>query len=379
LAELEKQFPEVMVMSERAQPRETFVLKVGQYDQPDKARPVTPGVPACLPPLAAFAGPNQGTDAPRSPASRLDLAKWVVDPAHPLTARVTVNRLWQHHFGTGLVKTTEDFGVQGEPPSHRELLDWLAVELVRSGWDVKHLQRLIVTSSTYRQSSRVTPELAQRDPENRLLARGPRLRMSSFAIRDQALALAGLIVGGMGGPPVQPYQPEGVWEDFSLGQIKYQRDTGEKLYRRSLYTFWRRSVGPTMLFDTADRLVCTVRPRRTNTPLHALTLLNDITFVEAARMFAERIMREGGETSQARLAWAFRAATARMPTDAERAVLQRAFDRALARYEADAEAAQKLLASGDFKRNEQLPATEHAAYTAVANMLLNLDEVITRE
>ncbi len=266
-------------MAERSQPRETFVLKVGQYDQPDRNRPATPNVPAVLPPL-----PEE------TKHDRLALANWLVDPANPLTARVTVNRIWQHHFGVGLVKTTEDFGVQGERPSHGELLDWLALELIRSGWNVKHLHRLIVTSSAYRQLSRVTPELRERDPTNRLLARGPRFRMTSFAIRDQALMLAGLLVEKTGGAPVQPYQPPGVWDDFSLGKIKYQRDTGEKLYRRSLYTFWRRSVAPTTFFDTASRLVCDVRTHRTNTPLHALTTLNDPAYVEAARLFAERMM-----------------------------------------------------------------------------------------
>ena len=368
LADLRKSFPEVMVMAERSQPREAFVLKVGQYDQPDRNRPASPAVPSVLLPLPETEPPN-----------RLDLAKWLVNPEHPLTARVTVNRIWQQHFGTGLVKTTEDFGVQGARPSHPELLDWLALEFIRSGWDVKHLHRLIVTSATYRQSSQVTPHLRERDPQNRLLARGPRFRLSSFAIRDQALALAGLLVEQVGGPPVKPYQPPGVWDDFSLGKIKYQRDTGESLYRRSIYTFWRRSVAPTTLFDAANRLVCDVRPRRTNTPLHALTTLNDEAYVEAARLFAERMMTEGGDSPEDRLGWAFRLATSRRPNTAELAVLQRALERAKRRFESDEEAAEQLLSVGEKPRNEKLPAGELAAYTSIANLLLNVDEVLTRE
>ncbi|HYT88445.1 MAG TPA: PSD1 and planctomycete cytochrome C domain-containing protein, partial [Gemmataceae bacterium] len=255
-----------MVMEERPQPRDTFVLLRGAYDK--YGEKVGPGVPACLPPL-----PKE------VPNNRLGLAKWLVDRSNPLTARVTVNRLWQMHFGTGLVKTTEDFGSQGESPSHPELLDWLATEFAR-GWDVKALQRLIVTSATYRQASRVTPDLLERDPDNRLLTRGPRQRLNAFVLRDQALALSGLLVERRGGPPVRPYQPPGIWEEMSFGFIKYVQDKGEGLYRRSLYTFWRRSVGPTNLFDTAPRQVCTVRLPRTNTPLHALVLMNDTTYVE---------------------------------------------------------------------------------------------------
>ena len=368
LADLEKSFPEVMVMSQRSQPRETFVLKVGQYDQPDRNRPASPNTPAVLPLLPE----DKSHD-------RLALAQWLVDPAHPLTARVTVNRIWQHHFGTGLVKTTEDFGVQGERPSHPELLDWLAVHFIESGWNVKQLHKLIVMSATYQQSSAMTPDLRERDPANRLLARGPRFRLSSFAIRDQALSLAGILVEKVGGEPVKPYQPPGVWDDFSLGKIKYQRDTGEKLYRRSLYTFWRRSVAPTTLFDTANRLVCDVRPRRTNTPLHALTTLNDEAFVEAARLFAERMMVEGGDSPEDRIRWAFRLATSRKPSDDETAILLRSWERANERFTSDEESAKQLLSVGEKRRNEELPAAGLAAYTSIANMLLNLDEVLTRE
>ena len=368
LDQLKEAISETMVMGDRKTPRETFVLIRGQYDKPDKNQRVSPGVPASLHPLKS--------DAPKN---RLALARWLVDPANPLTARVTVNRIWQQIFGTGLVKTTEEFGSQGERPTHPQLLDHLATELVASGWDVKKLLRLMLTSATYRQSSRTTPELLQKDPTNRLLARSPRYRLSSFAIRDQALALGGLLVNKIGGPPVRPYQPAGIWSDFSLGEIKYKQDHGENLYRRSVYTFWRRSVGPTIFFDVTDRQVCSVRPSRTNTPLHSLTLLNDITHVEAARKFAERVMSEGDKQPQARLNRAFRMATARKPTVEEAKILIASLDRLTKQFRADAEAAKKLLAIGESPRSEKLDVVELAAYTGLLNMLLNLDEVITRE
>ncbi|MCH8048438.1 MAG: PSD1 domain-containing protein, partial [Planctomycetes bacterium] len=368
LDRLKKSIPETMVMGDRKTPRETFVLIRGQYDKPDKSQRVSPGVPASLHPLPA--------DAPKN---RLALARWLVDPANPLTARVTVNRTWQQIFGVGLVRTSEEFGSQGERPTHPQLLDYLATELVSGGWDVKKLLRLIVSSATYRQSSRTTPELLQNDPTNRLLARSPRYRLSSFAIRDQALALGGLLVERIGGPPVRPYQPADVWSDFSLGKIKYKQDHGESLYRRSLYTFWRRSVGPTIFFDVTDRQVCSVRPSRTNTPLHSLTLLNDITHVEAARKFAERVMSEGDKQPQTRLNRAFRMATARRPTAEEAKILLAALDRLTQQFRADAEAAKKLLAVGESPASDKLDAVELAAFAGVMNMLLNLDEVITRE
>ena len=368
LDRLKKSIPETMVMGDRKTPRETFVLIRGQYDKPDKSQRVSPGVPASLHPLPA--------DAPKN---RLALARWLVDPANPLTARVTVNRTWQQIFGVGLVRTSEEFGSQGERPTHPQLLDYLATELVSGGWDVKKLLRLIVSSATYRQSSRTTPELLRNDPTNRLLARSPRYRLSSFAIRDQALALGGLLVERIGGPPVRPYQPADVWSDFSLGKIKYKQDHGESLYRRSLYTFWRRSVGPTIFFDVTDRQVCSVRPSRTNTPLHSLTLLNDITHVEAARKFAERVMSEGDKQPQTRLNRAFRMATARRPTAEEAKILLAALDRLTQQFRADAEAAKKLLAVGESPASDKLDAVELAAFAGVMNMLLNLDEVITRE
>jgi len=329
---------------------------------------VSPEVPSCLRPLPK--------DAPHN---RLALARWLVDPANPLTSRVTVNRFWQQFFGQGLVKTPEDFGSQGEPPSHPQLLDWLATEFLARGWDVKAMHRLIVTSATYRQSSSVTPELLEQDPYNRLLARGPRFRLSSMALRDQALALSGLLVDKVGGPPVKPYQPAGVWLDFSLGQIDYVQDHGEALYRRSLYTFWRRSVAPTMLFDVASRQVCTVRPSRTNSPLHSLTLLNDITYVEAARQFAARVMKEGGTSPEERLNLAMRMATARHAQPRESAVLMSMLERGAKHFRAHPDAARKLLGVGESPHDKSLDPLELAAYTSVMNMVLNLDEVLTKE
>jgi hypothetical protein len=282
-------------------------------------------------------------------------------------------------FGTGIVKTVDDFGAQGEWPTHPELLDWLAAEFVQNGWDVKATLRTIVTSSTYRRSSRVTPALLQKDPENRLLARGPRVRLPAEMIRDQALAVSGLLVEKLGGPSVRPYQPAGLWKE--LADKEYQRDKGEGLYRRSLYTFWKRTVAPpTMItFDAAGRETCVVRETRTNTPLQALTLMNEVTYVEAARMLAQRIMSEGGATPEERLALAFRLATARRPHPAELTILVNGFEHHLAQYRKDRAAARKLVSAGDAPLNEKLDVSELAAYTAVASLILNLDETITKE
>jgi hypothetical protein len=365
-AKLVETFPTTMVMQEMNPPRRAFVLKRGEYDKPGE--PVDPAVPACLPPLASQGRPD-----------RLALARWLVEPGHPLTARVAVNRAWQMFFGTGLVKTVDDFGAQGERPRHAELLDWLATELPRTGWDLKRLQKTIVMSATYRQSSRVSPALLQRDPENRLLARGPRLRLSAEMIRDQALALSGLLVETVGGPSVRPYQPAGLWKE--LTDSDYQPDHGASLYRRSLYTFWKRTVSPPEMaaFDASARETCTVRETRTNTPLQALTLLNDVTFVEAARVLAERVIAEGGSTPEGRLALAFRLATARRPTDRELAVLRDDFNSHLARFRRDPQSASRLTTAGEYRRNPTLDPVELAAYTATANLVLNLDETITKE
>jgi hypothetical protein len=363
---LVESFPTTMVMEEMLAPRETYVLVRGQYDRPGVK--VTPCVPASLPPLPAGV-----------PNNRLGLARWLIDPGNPLTARVAVNRSWQAYFGTGLVKTAVDFGAQGEWPSHAELLDWLATEFVRSGWDVKALQHLIVTSATYRQASRATPELLQRDPDNRLLARGPRFRLPAEVVRDQALGASGLLVERVGGPSVRPYQPAGLWKE--LADVTYQRDRGPGLYRRSLYTFWKRTVAPPemMTFDAAGRETCVVRTTRTNTPLQALTLMNSVTFVEAARVLAQRVLNDGGATSEERLTLAFRLATGRRPSAAELRVLLTDLASHLEEYHRDPKAAARLVSVGDFPRDEKLDVGELAAYTEVASLILNLDETITKE
>jgi hypothetical protein len=360
-----------MVMADLPKPRDTHVLIRGAYDK--KGEKVSAGTPAVLPPMPEGA-----------PANRLGLARWLTARGHPLTARVTVNRFWQQFFGRGLVKTSEDFGSQGEWPSHPDLLDWLATEFVDGGWDVKHLMRLIVTSSTYRQSSDVTPDLLKRDPENVLLARGPRFRLDAEVVRDSALFVSGLLVEKVGGRSVKTYQPPGIWEAVGfLGSNtrQFSRDKGEALYRRSLYTFWKRTAPPPslMAFDAPSRETCTARRARTNTPLQALALMNDEQYVEAARHFAERMIASGGATPAERLAFGFRAATARRPTASELDVLVRVFGKQLERFRADAAAAGKLLAVGESKRNPALDPAEHAAYTMAANLILNLDETISKE
>jgi hypothetical protein len=359
--------PTVMVMEEMKPPRDTYLLIRGEYDK--KGVKVTRGVPASLPPLPKGA-----------PNNRLGLARWLVDPSNPLTARVAVNRFWQMYFGAGLVKTVEDFGSQGEWPSHPELLDWLATEFIRTGWDIKATQKLIVTSATYRQSSKVTPALFQKDPDNRLLVRGPRFRLSAEMIRDQALAVSGLLVEKVGGPSVKPYQPKGLIKELH-GTGKYRQDHGANLYRRSVYTFWKRTVAPPAMitFDAAMRESCVVRETRTNTPLQALNLLNDVTFVEAARVLAQRVMVEGGTTPEERITLAFQLAAARQPRPLELKILRAGFDEHLAEYREDGKAALKLVSVGEYPRNEKLDVSELAAYTAVASLIFNLDEVITKE
>lgn len=368
IGDLEKQFVKTMIMRDLAKPRETFVLKRGVWNDPDRDQPIQIGTPAWLPALPK--------DAPKN---RLALAKWLVSAENPLTARVVVNRYWQHFFGQGLVKTTEDFGTQGDRPTHPELLDWLAVEFMEQKWNVKHMLKLIVMSATYQQSSAITDKLKTADPYNQLYARGSRFRLSAHAIRDQALFLGGLLVERIGGPPVKPYQPAGIWSDNSLGKIKYERDSGENLYRRTLYTFWRRATPPTMLFDVATRQVCQVRPRRTNTPLHALVLLNDITFVEASRKFAERVLKSDAKTPAARLNLAFRMSTGRHPTESEQATIVKIFNRVRADYVAEPKNADALRSVGESPSDKSLDSIELAAYATVFNMFLNLDEVITKE
>jgi mono/diheme cytochrome c family protein len=366
-------FPTTMVMEEMRTPRDTFVLTRGQYDK--HGEKVKPGVPSSL--------LTPGANTPGSPGipnDRLGFARWLVDPSNPLTARVAVNRFWQMYFGAGLVKSVADFGSQGDWPSHPELLDWLATEIMRTGWDVKAMQKTIVMSATYRQSAKVTPALLRRDPDNRLLARGPRFRLSAEMIRDQALAVSGLLVEKLGGPSVKPYQPPGLVKELT-GTEDYVQDHGENLYRRSLYTYWKRTVAPPtmMTFDAGGRETCVVRETRTNTPLQALTLMNDVTFVEAARVLAQRIMLEGGATPEERITLAFRLATARKPRPAELKILLGGFDEHLAKYRKDRKAATKLVSAGEYPRNPKLDVSELAAYTAVAGLILNLDEVITKE
>ena len=361
----------VMVMEEMAKPRDTFILTRGTYNKPtdQKALPTFP---------ASLVGTPK-TPEPPARLNRLTLAQWLVAPEHPLTARITVNRAWQTFFGTGLVKTAEDFGVQGERPSHPELLDWLATEFVRTGWDVKRLHRLIVTSATYRQSSKITPALLERDPDNRLLSRGPRLRWPSWMLRDTALTLGGLLVEKRGGPSVKPYQPAGVWEEATFGTKSYTQDHGEALYRRSLYVFWRRIVGPTMFFDAPNRQYCTVRSALTNTPLHALVMLNDITYVEAARAMAQRLLTQPDKDDSAKLARAWRMATARMPSVQEMKLLRDALAQFRAEFVKDNAAALKLLKVGESLRDEKLAPAEHAAWMTLCSLLLNLDEVLTKQ
>ena len=307
---------------------------------------------------------------------RLALAHWLVSPEQPLTARVTVNRFWQMFFGRGIVKTPEDFGVQSPLPSHPDLLDWLAVDFRENGWDVKRLVKLIVTSRTYRQSAVGTGESIARDPENTLLSRGPRFRLDSRTIRDQALALSGLLVEQSGGPSVSPYQPAGVWEEMSFGKNRYFPGSGDDLYRRSLYTFWRRSVAPTTFFDVPARQVCAVKPMRTNTPLQALTTLNDMTYVEAARVWAERLAGVTGDASKIQAA--FRAATARVPGTQEMESMSAALKKYRAHFSRDPGDAERLISAGEAPRNSILDAAEHAAWTTLCLLVLNLDETLTR-
>jgi hypothetical protein len=362
-----KTLPTTMVMEDMAPPRPTYILKRGAYDA--HGEQVEPGILSVFPPMP-----------PEWPSNRLGLARWLVDRGNPLTARVTVNRFWQMYFGVGIVKTGQDFGSQGDPPVNQDLLDWLAVEFMESGWNVKALQKTIVMSATYRQSSRVAPELLQKDPENRLLARGPRLRLGPEVIRDQALYLAGLLVDKIGGPAVKPYQPEGLWQELGGGK-GYKPDKGEGLYRRSLYTYWKRTVAPPFMinFDSPNREVCTVSEVRTNTPLQALNLMNDGAFLEAARKFAEHMMHDGGSDAASRLAYAWRFALNRPVRPAEAQIMLETLARFERRYRADTEAAGEFLANGDSPRDKTLDTAELAAYTAVASLILNLDATITKE
>ncbi|MEM7305796.1 MAG: PSD1 and planctomycete cytochrome C domain-containing protein [Planctomycetota bacterium] len=368
--ELNRAIPTVMVMEDRMSGRETFVLDRGQYDAPREDAPLAPGVLEHVFPLPTGA-----------PPSRLGLARWLMDPDHPLTARVAVNRYWSMLFGSGLVPTVMDFGSQGARPSHPELLDWLARDFVESGWDVQRALRQLVSSATYRQSSRASAEQVADDPENRLLARAPRFRLHGEFLRDQALATSGLLVDRVGGPGVKPYQPPGLWNEVSLnGNLRFQQDSGEKLYRKSMYIYWKRSAPmPAMAtFDTPIRDTCVVQRQRTNTPLQALVTLNDVQFVEAARHLAQRLMH-AAEDFDARLDRGFVLCTARPAGDLRREVMRSVFDAQLADFRADPEAAAALLGVGESPADAGLDPAELASWTVIASMLFNLDETLTRE
>ena len=369
--QIDKEIPSTMIMAEMDKPRDTYILRRGDYQM--RGDKVEPNTPVILPPLPK--------DAPRN---RLTLAKWLVDPANPLTARVAVNHFWQLYFGIGIVKTSEDFGSQGDPPSNPELLDWLATEFERTNWDVKAMQRLIVTSAVYRQASKVTPGLLEKDPENRLLARGPRFRLPAEMIRDNALAISGLLNTKIGGPSVSPYQPKGLWEEMAFGgqfsAQTYAQSHGSDLYRRSMYTFWKRTVPYPSLntFDAPDREKCTARRGVTNTPLQALVLMNDPTFIEASRVLAERELTEAGPTPTDRIRFAFRLATDRDPTPQEFQILEGLYKKEMVQYDSNRAAAEKLLSIGEWKRNSKLDRSQLAAWTLVASTILNLDETMTK-
>ena len=365
LANIEKATPKVMVMQDRPERRKTFVLAVGSYQSPGEE--VEAGTPAVLPPLPS-----------KEPANRLDLARWLVARDHPLTSRVVVNRLWQDLFGLGLIKSPEDLGVQSEIPVHPELLDWLAADFMDSGWDFKKLVKTIVTSEVYRQSSSVDSLALQRDPDNRLLARAPRYRLPSWMIRDQALAVSGLLVPKLGGEPVKPWQPEGLWAEVTFGGGKkhYVPDTGEKLRRRSLYTFWRRISAPPMIFDNAKRENCEVGLYRTNSPLHALATLNDPLYLEAARALA---YRSHATNAKAPLKTAFSLITCRQPTASEFKTVQNLYQSSLDHFTSKPAEATKLLETGELAVSQKIPAPVQAALTTTILSLLNTDEALTRE
>jgi hypothetical protein len=367
-----RSFPTLMVVRDLSQPRETFILERGRYDKPGER--VQPGVPQAL-----------GLPLPEGmPPTRLALAKWLTDPRQPLTSRVVVNRLWHSFFGVGLVKTVEDLGTRSEWPSHPELLDWLASEFMASGWDVKHMVRLIVESAAYQQDSSAPAEQWAQDPENRLLARGPRQRLAAEMIRDQALAVSGLLAPRLGGPPVYPFQPADLYNGIvvaaSYPGTSYQQSTGEDLHRRSLYTFWKRTVPhPTLsTFDAPDREFCTARRSVTNTPLQALVLMNDPIFLEASRELGRRMLHEGGGSDEARLAWAFELLTARKPDGVELARLVSLLDDQRSEFDLGKAPPVGLLTIGEYKSSGDPSDRELAAYANVASLLLNLDESLTR-
>lgn len=370
LTAVNSQITTVMVMDEMPKPRDCYVLVRGQYDKHGDT--VTAALPVAFPPLPKGA-----------PNNRLGLAMWIASPDNPLTGRVAVNRFWEKFFGTGIVSTSEDFGTRADFPTHPDLLDWMATEFVRLKWDMKAMQKEIVTSATYRQSSKVSPDRARLDPENKLLSRGPRFRLTAESIRDQALAVCGLLKETVGGPSVRPYQPDGLWEETSVyGNLhNYQHDKGDNLYRRSLYTIWKRTAAPpTMtLFDAPGRETCRVRRSRTDTPLQALVLLNEVTFVEAARVLAQKMLEEGGPTPEKRIAYAYRRALCRPPSTTETRILANGLRKRLAAFRSNPDGAKKLLQTGDTLLDPKLDTAEQAAYTLTASVIMNLDEAITKE
>ncbi len=358
-----------MIMQDLPKPRDTFVLGRGQYN--NHGEKVGPGVPAILPPLPADAPPN-----------RLALARWIVDPANPLTARVQANRLWEKFFGIGIVKSSENLGTQADWPSNPELLDYLATELIRLKWDLKYFQKEMIMSAAYQQDSSVSPELLERDPDNRLIARGPRVRLSAETVRDQALAASGLLVEKIGGPSVRPYEPGNIWERSPYGNLNnYVPDKGDSLYRRSLYTFWKRTAPPPNLstFDMPSREVCVVKRGHTNTPLQALDLLNDPTYVEAARVLAQHMMLDSGTSPTEHIANGFYRVLCRKPNAEESNILLAGFAKQLEKFHANPDAAAKFISLGDTKPDLKLAAPELAAYTMIASEILNLDETVTKQ
>jgi len=363
--------PTTLIFKERATPREAYILKRGEYDK--RGEKVVRGLPGALP-----------TPAKDLPMNRLGLSKWLLDPTHPLTARVAVNRFWQQCFGTGIVKTSEDFGLQSQPPSHPELLDYLATQFIEDGWDVKKLMKRLVMTATYRQTSKMTPDLVRRDPDNRLYARGPRYRLDAEMVRDQILFVSGLLVEQMGGASVKPPQPEGLWEAVGYtgsNTYRFVRDPEpEKVFRRSMYIFWKRTSAPPQmtLFDAPSREACIARRERTNTPLQALFLMNEPQCFEAARHFAEKAMKDGGTTPEERAAWMFRRALLRAPSPQDVADLVAVYKAQRETYDKDPESAKKAVAVGDLPADAALPAPELAAWTLAANVILNLDEFVNK-
>ena len=358
------------VMQEKPESPMAHVLFRGEYDKRRDA--VKPDTPKALPAMP--------TDLPRN---RLGFAKWLLSPDHPLTARVTVNRFWQEVFGTGIVRTAGDFGIMGEQPSHPELLDWLAVEFRESSWDMKKFFKLLVTSATYRQAAITTAEKREKDPQNRLLSRGPRFRMDGEMIRDYALAASGLLVRKFGGPSVKPYQPEGVWEAVAMigsDTRDYTVDSGEGLYRRSMYTFWKRAAPPASMeiFNAPTRETCTVRRERTDTPLQALVTLNDPQFVESARYLAQTALKQGGDSIGGRIQFLAKRLLARAFRAEEAEVVRASLDELLAHYKAHPEDAKKLLSVGASKLDPSQDAATLAAWTMLVNQLMNLDEVLNK-